>query len=255
LLIIAGFRRVNEVNTPRSQEVVNKKINEAFKAIDDLAAKLDGQVAVDSEASTDSKKLVEKSSTPKEKSETELAKEVIKGIEEDSLEKMLSEITKENYYLTGYIEFFDKLSFDKKLELLGVTKPILAQITDSLVLHGYYEQELKLRSTKVILRSRNTGMYLKFLDRLGLLPESSKNRLQIQETLAILNCAGSLRSYGDKEFAVIQSDNSDAIALLDQRITFIKELPSVIYTWLSQQVVIFDLLLSTATSAEGMRNF
>src|SRR3972149_6980146 len=90
--------------------------------------------------------------------------EISADLEKDNLAQALQEINKDNFYQPGYSDLFNKLSLEKRLELLSLSKSNLAEISDSLVLNGYWEKKHLIRGKlPLILRTRETDVNMRVL--------------------------------------------------------------------------------------------
>lgn len=170
------------------------------------------------------------------------------------LNSILSEIKSSNFVDPQYIDYFQLVSFDKKLELLEVSKDQAAFLCDDLVTKGYIIKKVKFRSIEVKLVSREMALYLNSIERLDEMKRTSQ--LRYMEFLTLYNCAGSLLKYGETEFAMFRDvPDNDQEKYLNDKIKFIKRLPAAIYGIVMRETAKLDLLTNTIMSEEGLTNF
>ena len=176
---------------------------------------------------------------------------LLKGITEEEVQVMEG-ISSTNYFEIPYLDYFNYLKFDKKLELIGVSKEQAGQVCDSVVLGGVYKRAFKIRSLDVEISSREAEIYFKAVNEAT---AKGLTRMKLMEAVALHNCAGSLVKYGDKEFPMYRDvPRKDRDAYLQAKMDFLMDLPSPVYNILSREIVKLDLLVNTAVSPEGLEN-
>jgi hypothetical protein len=163
-------------------------------------------------------------------------------------------VTKDNYLNPGYAEVFPILTFDKQLELLGLSKHELAGISDSVVMNGFYERELMIRGKlRICFRSKETDAHLKAVDTVN---DPTATRWQLLEKLSLFTLASTISSYGETEFTPLsQIESTKRKNYLIEKAEFIKTIPYGIYQHLLKEALQFDLAINLALSPVGLQNF
>ena len=258
---MSQFKRTKTVPQPKlSSDEKVKKIEKFDAEIDALLASQKSTKGQEAELLDTNKIDPEAADIIKKMSGVRLVKDNT-AAEETTEDRVLTfeetinqEINKDNFYNAGYAEHFNRLPFTRRLELLNLTKEKLAEITDSLILHGFYEQKIDIRcKLTVCLRTREAEINMRVLD---LIKSPDLTNVKMLELLSLYNCAGSLKQYGTNfwsPLADIKEDEKDDY--LKSKVNFLKALPSPLYGYLSYLTVMFDMTINTASSPEGIQNF
>lgn len=146
--------------------------------------------------------------------------------------------------------------YEERLKEVGVTKEEAAVIVDSVLTHGFYEEDIPItKRFKVRFRTRQYADTL----RLNNFLEQTRPAYQAHYQEAVFNfsLASSLREYGAQSFEHPKKDTTEkgADALFNARLTFVQGLPDAMVRLLYEKLGRWDDKIRVCLEEGAIENF
>jgi len=148
------------------------------------------------------------------------------------------------------------LSFEQRLQKVGLSLGDARLIMDTILTNGYYEETVAFNTEKkVVLRTRtyeDTLRAQKFLEL-----ESPTFPIAINDLIARYNTAASLARFGDQDFSKPEGDKTpDSVeAAFERRYEFLMRLPTVVVVKLMGLVHKFDIKMQAVFDEGAPKDF
>ena len=144
----------------------------------------------------------------------------------------------------------------EELQLEGLTTNEAAQILDSIVTNGMYEETYKMGKLVVRVRTRNTYDADRVIEAIqDFKPETNGT---LSHLIARMNLAASMSKFGETEFnfTPTHDGNRDAIENeFNERYTFLSNIPAQVFFSLTQILEKFDRRVQLACDSRAIENF
>jgi hypothetical protein len=175
------------------------------------------------------------------------------------------EVTKLDEEAVALQEMLDKMEdttqtprsmWAEEVELEGMTLNEAAEILDSVITNGMYEESYKMGKLVVRVRTRNTYDADRVIESIqDFKPETNGT---LTHLIARMNLAASISKFGEREFNFTPTNdgNRDAIETeFGERYNFLSSIPSQIFFSLTQILEKFDRRVQLACDSRAIENF
>lgn len=185
-----------------------------------------------------------------------LAAEGVTGDETEALRAMQAKrAQQQEAQNSGPLE--DKaLSYEERIKLFGMNVNEALTIIDALTVDGDYAEETKLsKSVSVSLTTRSTRFNSYLADRIDIADPKKVGKLN--QLMAEYQVAASLNRYNKVEMPPLETTKSqqDWEAALQQRLEFVRCLPSPVFLLLANKLAKFDAKMLVVFSEGYEQNF
>jgi hypothetical protein len=168
-------------------------------------------------------------------------------------EKELEDVIKQ---VSNVLEKTKQEEWELELKQFGMSKEEAANILDTIITSGFYEETYRYGKTVFKLRTRTAADSDRLMEMIQEFDPKSNGVLA--HLIARINLASSLQSYGDSTFSFTDpTDNNRGVldSEFKERHNFISRIPQATFFSLSQVLERFDKRVSLASDPRSLENF